>query len=222
VYHNTGNQKNNKNKNKNIDIKIKYTIYKLKWHTRQSQKARNNPTHGRGTHSNRIGNQTERTAPPRIQNYTWVIKNRTTGGGGVAILIRNDILPSTRIIDEFEQDDIEALCIKLINPKKDIAIGVFYGLQENNNKEKLLNQFSTLTTQINKLRQNTKILLTGDFNAKLKVNKGTINQEESNNGKLLNLLLKETNTFPASLSMDKGTWTRENEQTEKKNQSSII
>ena len=73
--------------------------------------------------------------PPRIQNYTWVIKNRTTGGGGVAILIRNNILPSTRIIDEFEQDDIEALWIKLINPKKDIAIGVFYCLQENNNKE---------------------------------------------------------------------------------------
>jgi hypothetical protein len=158
--------------------------------------------------------------PPRIPNYTWITKNRPKAGGGVAILIRNDILPKTTAIDNTDQDELESLWIRIKNPEKDIAIGVFYGKQENENRETIEKQFNSLTTQINQIRQDSRIILTGDFNAKLQIREKQINQEISNNGKLLNQLLQETNSTPISLSKDKGKWTRVNRN--QPNQKSVI
>jgi hypothetical protein len=108
--------------------------------------------------------------PPRIPNYTWITKNRTTGGGGLAIIIRNSIYPSIRTINEtIEQENLESLWITIRNPKNDISLGVFYGLQENDNRDRIARQFSTLTTQINMLKKDSTVILTGDFNAKLHV-----------------------------------------------------
>ena len=56
--------------------------------------------------------------PPRIPNYTWITKNRPKAGGGVAILIRNDILPKTAAIDNIDQEDLESLWIRIKNPEK--------------------------------------------------------------------------------------------------------
>jgi hypothetical protein len=148
--------------------------------------------------------------PPRIPNYTWIAKNRPKAGGGVAILVRNDILLKVTAIDNIDQEDLESLWIRIKNPEKDIAIGVFYGKQENENRETIEKQFNTLTTQINQIRQDSRIILTVDFNAKLQIREKKTLQDISNNGKLLNQLLQETNTTPISLSKDKGKWTRVN------------
>ena len=71
-------------------------------------------------------------------------------------------------------------------------------------------QKNNSTTQINQIRQDSRIILTGDFNAKLQIKENKTHQDISNNGKLLNQLLQETNTTPISLSKDKGKWTRVN------------
>ena len=83
-------------------------------------------------------------------------------------------------------------------------------MQENENREQTERQFNNLTSQINELRKDSRIILTGDFNAKLKINKNHVTQEESNNGKLFSLLMQETNTNPTSLASTKGNWTRVN------------
>ena len=97
---------------------------------------------------------------------------------------------------------------KTKKPQKDISVGVFYGLQENENREKVTSQFNSLTTQINELKRDSRIILMGDFNAKLAFQKTHSSQHESANGKLLEHLLKETNTRPTT--SEEGTWTRVN------------
>ena len=64
------------------------------------------------------------------------------------MIIRNDIHPYIRTINEnIEQENLESLWITISNPQNDISLGIFYGLQENDNRDKVARQFSTLTTQ---------------------------------------------------------------------------
>jgi len=62
--------------------------------------------------------------------------------------------------------------------------------------------------QINKLKQTGDVILMGDFNAKLEINKANCKQKESRNGKLMNKMMEETNTKAVTLESDKGIWTR--------------
>ena len=84
--------------------------------------------------------------PPHVANYNWVTKNRPTGGGGVGILIRNDILSKTSTVDNIDQEDLETLWIRIKHPEKDITIGIFYGEQENERRISVEKQFNNLTT----------------------------------------------------------------------------
>ena len=71
-------------------------------------------------------------------------------------------------------------------------------------------EFSQLKTEIQKLSNNGPILLTGDFNAKLKIDRGTKKQARSRNGKLLEEMLSITILTPVSKESQTGTWTRVN------------
>ena len=64
------------------------------------------------------------------------------------------------------------------------------------------------------------MILTGDFNAKLEVNKGEIKQKLSRNGKYLQELIDVMEMEPISLKSTEGTWSRENRKN--KNEKSII
>ena len=77
-----------------------------------------------------------------------------------------------------------------------------------------------MTTQINKLKSKGHIILMGDFNAKLEVNKIGIEQKISRNGTCLQRTIDQTQTTPISLKANKGTWTRVNRK--KTSEKSII
>ena len=70
-------------------------------------------------------------------------------------------------------------------------------------------EYSQLRTQITRLKKDGPIILTGDFNAKLNVDKPGIKQEMSKNGELLQELIDQTDMHPVSLMSQTGTWTWE-------------
>jgi hypothetical protein len=159
--------------------------------------------------------------PPQLTNYTWITRNRPhKEGGGVAILIRNDITQKTSTITNLEDQDQEILWIQIKLNKKPINIGVFYGPQENTLSDETERQYSQLASQIHKLKKKGEVILTGDFNAKLQINTPPINQNESRNGKLLKDLLKNTELNPVSIENIYINWTREHRK--KHNEKSTI
>ena len=58
-----------------------------------------------------------------------------------------------------------------------------YVAQENTPIEEVDRELSQIRTQINRMKQKGGIILTGDFNAKIKINKDNIQQTESNKHK---------------------------------------
>ena len=153
---------------------------------------------------------------PTLENYTWVTRNRTRGrGGGVAIAIHNNITKQVSVIENLEtDDDTEIIWVAVKNKisvkEKNLAIGVFYGPQENENREKVEKIYSVVTSQINSIKQNHEIILTGDFNAKLQVNTNEIVQNESKNGTILKQMNRLTGTTPYTINNMKPEWTRIN------------
>ena len=114
--------------------------------------------------------------PPRVQGYSWVTKNKHAGSGGIAILTRNDIANKVKEVTSLEQNDMEILWVELTTNNKPIFIGVYYGPQEGTPTEELELQYETIRTHISTLKRKGKVILTGDFNAKIKVNSGTTKQ----------------------------------------------
>ena len=149
--------------------------------------------------------------PPKINGYSWLTKNRNYNqGGGVAILIRDDIKHTCQQITDLEDQDQDICWIKMHTNNSALHIGVYFGKQEQAPEEQIGEEFSKLTTQINKLKQNGEVILTGDFNAKLEVNNDQANQNQSRNGKIMADFLKNTGLQPISLKANIGIWTREN------------
>ena len=65
---------------------------------------------------------------PAISGYQWVNKpriNRT--GGGVALLIRDDIHHLTEVVDNLEDQDQEIIWIKIEANRAKTYVGIFYG-----------------------------------------------------------------------------------------------
>ena len=146
---------------------------------------------------------------PTVQGYEWINKPRhNKRGGGVAILIRNDIYPMTQKVEDLEDLDQEILWVKIDNGKTKLYVGIFYGPQEKCSNEEAERQYAQLTTQINKLKNMGHVILMGDFNAKLEVKNNKIQQEQTRNGKNLEKLMEDTDTIPISLQQNPNSWTR--------------
>ena len=91
-----------------------------------------------------------------------------------------------------------------------IYIGTYYGKQEKEPRENIEREFSQLESQINKLQREAPIVLIGDFNAKIEINKRNAYQKQSPNGKYLQQLIDNQNLIPINTTSDKGAWTRVN------------
>ena len=120
---------------------------------------------------------------------------------------------SNHIIDDetVDQDDTtEAKLITLECRPKNIAIGVFYGPQENAKIDTTKAIYNKLETQINQKAGKNEIILGGDFNAKLEINHKDGNQQESRNGRILQEIITRNNLTAASTKADLGLWTRVN------------
>ena len=158
------------------------------------------------------------THPPKITGYSWHTKNRNHNqGGGVAILIRDDLKHTCQQVTDLEDQDQDIRRIKIQTNSSAIHIGIYYGRQELAPEEQIKEEFSKLTTQVNRLKQNGEVILTGDFNAKLEVNKDQAKDKQSRNGKIMAEILQNTGLQPMSLEAKAGIWTRvnRNNQTEK-------
>ena len=109
---------------------------------------------------------------------------------------RNNV---TQVLDPEDQNQ-EILWVQIKTETKKTFIGSYYGHQESANKEDTENEFSQLTTQIMKLKEKGQIILTGDFNAKIHIDKSHCKQATSRNGQMLEKMMKQTTTTPVSLS----------------------
>ena len=146
--------------------------------------------------------------PPNIQGYHWVNGPRNPNGGGVALLIREDIKHLTKRAPDLEDQDQEVKWIEYTSGKHKVFIGVYYGPQEKVSDEEAEREYSQLTTQINKLKKQGEVILVGDFNAKLEINNQVVQQKVTRNGKCMQRMLDETGMKPKSTEATIGHWTR--------------
>ena len=157
-----------------------------------------------------------------IKGYRWAENPRNNNkGGGVGILISEKIAQNTIEDNECEEHEhLESKWIRLECRPKNIAIGVFYGPQENEKIDKVQEIYSALNNQINQQAENNEIIIAGDFNAKLAIDRENCSQPVSRNGKILTNIITDNNLITASLQANHGTWTRVNRQ--KTSEKSVI
>ena len=165
--------------------------------------AKANDSHIIAITETKIGNIT-----PDTPDYHWINGPRNQHGGGVALLIREDIKHHINKPPELEDQDQEIKWIEFTSGKNKVYIGVYYGPQEKVSEEEAERQYSQLTTQITKLKKRGEVLLVGDFNAKLEINNNIVKQKISRNGKYMQRMLEQTSMIPKSLEADIGHWTR--------------
>ena len=71
------------------------------------------------------------THPLDITGYSWITKNRTNHkGGGVAILVRNDIKHRCQQINDLEDQNQDICWVQIQTNNSAIYVGVYYGKQE--------------------------------------------------------------------------------------------
>ena len=101
----------------------------------------------------------------------------------MAIAVKEEIASKTTKVENIEDHEQEIVWIehKPTNNNK-IYIGAYYGKEEKEPREILEREYSQLHTQINQLEKTGSIILTGDFNTKLKITDNIITQEQSPNG----------------------------------------
>ena len=153
----------------------------------------------------------------RMNEHTGYINK----GGRVGILISERIAQSTIEDNECEEHEhLESKWIRLECRPKNIAIGVFYGPQENEKIDKVQEIYSALNNQINQQAENNEIITAGDFNAKLAIDRENCSQPVSRNGKILTNIITDNNLIIASLQANHGIRTRVNRQ--KTSEKSVI
>ena len=99
-----------------------------------------------------------------VPGYKAVCRNRKNfDGGGLAILVNNSIKQNI-FIHKIEDNNMKYIWIRL---GQDTAQPIYYGKQENENKEVINDEIFNLSTEIKRAKINTdKILVIGDLNAK--------------------------------------------------------
>ena len=157
-----------------------------------------------------------------IKGYRWIEKQRTGNkGGGVGILVSEKIANNTTENNNLDDHELlESKWIRIECRPRNIAVGVFYGPQENEKVEKVKEIYNALSHQLHQIKDECDIILAGDFNAKLKISKENCEQAESRNGKILQEMITENNLTPATINADHGIWTRANRKI--KNEKSVI
>ena len=157
-----------------------------------------------------------------IKGYRWIEKQRTDNkGGGVGILVWEKIANNTTENNNLDDHELlESKWIRIECRPWNIAVGVFYGPQENEKVEKVKEIYNALSHQLHQIQDECDIILAGDFNAKLKISKENCEQAESRNGKILQEMITENYLTPATINADHGIWTRANRKI--KNEKSVI
>ncbi len=146
-----------------------------------------------------------------INGYKWIGTNRKNKqGGGVGILISNQIAGITTTREEIESEIAECVWMEIRTRPTPTFIGVFYGPQENHPKEETERIYSTVEAQIHTLKAEGEVILTGDFNAKLEIKTDTATQDISKNGRILKNMIENQELKALNTNPEIGLWTRVN------------
>ena len=144
----------------------------------------------------------------KLDGYTLLSRIREgKNGGGVAILVRDDI--KHIVIPQIPDRNIEMIWTVIQRKnKRPLFIGCYYGKQETRmNKNEIEREFQLLSEEIDEKSKDGEILIAMDANAKI----GILNEVVSRNGKLLLEIVKNHNlTVMNSSSKCVGKITRKN------------
>ena len=111
-------------------------------------------------------------------------------GGGVGILVRNDI--RYNIAPHISDRSIEIMWISVFRSgDTPLLIGVYYGKQESTLSSEINNEMSLLTEEIMEMKNEGEIMIAMDGNARL----GLLDEPISRNGKLLMEVFEKTDLF---------------------------
>ena len=154
----------------------------------------------------------------QIQGYTFFGKSRNgRGGGGVAILVRNDII--NLVIPHISDRDLEIMWVSFKRKKcVPILIGCYYGKQESRcSKDEINIEMGKLSEEIEEYKKEGEIMIFMDGNAKI----GLLGEQKSRNGKLLeDVMESHVLNFLNQNDKCKGKITRQN--TKNQNEKSAI
>ena len=143
-----------------------------------------------------------------IEGYTFYSKCRTSAnGGGVGILIRNDI--KMNVTPHVSDRETELMWISLRRKNlPPLIIGTYYGKQENKTtKAEIEREMMLLNEEIAEMKADGEILLAMDGNAKI----GILGEPISRNGSLLLRVVEDNDLTIMNKSVKcKGKVTREN------------
>ena len=124
-----------------------------------------------------------------IEGYKFYGRKREgKNGGGVGILVRNDILEKTA--PHISNRNTEIMWVSVHrNRSKPLFLGVYYGKQESRtNKLEIEMEMSLLKEEINEMKIEGDIMITMDGNARI----GLLGEEISRNGHLILQVFHET------------------------------
>ena len=151
----------------------------------------------------------------QIPGYIFHSKVRSTAGGGVAIIMHQDISKQATVKNDSPH---EVLWLKLKTEDSFLNIGIYYGKQENASNETVTNEFQSLSQYIMQMQlQQEHVILVGDFNAKI-LNPETSqiynnDNKMSRNGRIMHNFIEDTNLNVMNSSTKcegKWTWTSRN------------
>ena len=144
----------------------------------------------------------------KIKGYTMYSRVRNSGtGGGVAILVRNDVLK--HVAPHISDRDTELIWVSIRRKQQPpIFIGSYYGKQESRtSKDEIEREMILLQEEITEMKNEGEIFLAMDGNAKL----GILGEPTSRNGKLLDQVINNMNlTLMNTNAKCKGKITRQN------------
>ena len=145
-----------------------------------------------------------------IPGYRVFDNNNKTGKGGIIIAVKKELKDIT-IETEQVTEEYQSLWIKIDNTRNKINVGCIYAPQENKTKVSTLNKmYAHIATHALKARQdNERVIITGDFNAKIGNAIQGNKEEVSKSGRLLlkTALEQELSILNTSQKCE-GKWTR--------------
>ena len=136
--------------------------------------------------------------------------NNKTGKGGIIIAVKKELKDIT-IETEQVTEEYQSLWIKIDNTRNKINVGCIYAPQENKTKVSTLNKmYAHIATHALKARQdNERVIITGDFNAKIGNAIQGNKEEVSKSGRLLLKTALEQELSILNISQKReGKWTR--------------
>ena len=126
----------------------------------------------------------------KIDGYTFYGKAREgKNGGGVGILVRNDINDSTA--PHITERNIEIIWISLRRKNlPPLLVAAYYGKQESRtSKDEIEREMTLLQEEIEEMKNEGELIIMMDGNAKINI----LEEGFSRNGKLLNEVIEESN-----------------------------